>query len=93
MVVLVYWIVEELGESMNERKDTNVAGIAGNRKAQNCQPGHYISARFKRNKKETLCELCDSSAAGGEKKLKNHEWHRENSFLQVKFCQFNRGNI
>jgi len=78
MVVLVHWIVEELGVGMNEWKDTNVAGIAGDRNAQNCQPGHYTSARFKRNKKETLCELClpngirspfhrgDSNAAGGE---------------------------
>jgi hypothetical protein len=68
---------------MNEWKDTNVAGIAGNGKAQNCQPGHYTSARFKRNKKETLCELCDSSAAGGEKKLKicHIEKRKKDGFL------------
>jgi len=51
MGVLVHRLVEELGVGMNEWKDTNVAGIAGNRKAQNCQPGHYTSARFKRSGK------------------------------------------
>ena len=34
MVVLVHWIVEESGGSMNEWKDTNVAGVAGNRKTK-----------------------------------------------------------
>ena len=34
MGVLVHWIIEELGVGMNEWKDTNVAGIAGNRKTQ-----------------------------------------------------------
>ena len=33
MGVLVHWIVKELGVGMNEWKGTNVAGIAGNRKA------------------------------------------------------------
>jgi hypothetical protein len=37
----------------------------------------------KRNKKETLCELCDSSAAGGEKKLKicHIEKRKKDGFL------------
>ena len=34
---------------MNEWKGTNVNGIAGNRKAQNRQPGRYTSARLKKS--------------------------------------------
>jgi hypothetical protein len=57
MVVLVHWIVEELGGSMNEWKGTNVVGIAENRKAQNCQPGHYTSARLERSGKSDCIKV------------------------------------